>query len=159
MSVSFITPTQIIDHLITIINADENVAQWLEDNEFEELKIFDNPDALKPPGEEECPFIAIYRTQINKGERANEWTYVLEIEHGVKLESVTNNTNVYLNDGIRLVEDLGCIIYQAIKDSVSCNLDFQLADIEYDETASPLYLAYYGYTFKVQRVIGAQINL
>lgn len=159
MAVTFITSTQIVDHLITIIKANADIAEFIEDNEMNELVIFDNPEALNPPGETDVPFIAIYRHRIIKGERKNEWIYEFEMEAGIKDDTTTTDNGVVYQNGVRTVEEFGYLVYNAIRDGLSCNLGFDEADIMIDESCHPLYIAYYGFKITVERVIGVDIEL
>jgi len=160
MAVDFITMTQIVDHIYGILSASTDISDFLTvDNSYGSLTVYDNPNGFSPPSEAEAPFISIYRDKCTQGERVNEWIYKVELEIGLK-DSATNTVGDKVEQtGLRKVEEFGNLVYAELRDNMNCNIEVSVADIEWDETSHPLYLAYYGLIIRVPQVIGAQINL
>ena len=159
MPVTYIQMTEIIDHIIGILDGNTEINTFLTNNSYGTLSIFDNPNGFNPPGEVNSPFISLYRDKMQAGEQVNEWIYTIELEIGLKDESEDSTGNVTEQTGLRKVEEYGNIVYNEIAENINCNLQLSVADIEWDETSHPLYLAYYGLTIRVQQVIGAEIQI
>lgn len=159
MAVDFITMTQLVDHTITVLQADSDIATFLTANSYGAISYYDNPDAFDPPGSDNVPFISIYRHNQGAGESVGEWSYVLEFEIGLVEGDRTTVSNVIKQTGIRKVEEFANTIYAALRDGMNCNVIVDVADMEWDETAHPLYIAYLGVTIRIPQLIGASISL
>lgn len=159
MAVDFITMTQIVDHLYSILSSSTAISTWLSTEGYGTLKIYDNPNGFNPPAGSDAPFISIYRDKLTQGESTNEWAYAIELEIGLKEEGRNTVADKIEQTGLRKVEEFGNLVYAELRDNVNCNIAMDVVDIEWDETAHPLYLAYYGLTIRVPQVIGVQINL
>lgn len=163
MAVNFITQTVIIDDFIAILRDTTVRGLAIETHVQAEysktLKIYDQPDAYDVPGEEDIPFVCIYRNRHDLGESVGSWNYEVELEVGiVKKGQDTTDPNVTLQNGVRSLETLVYLIYDALRTYVPCNGNIDVASLEIDETQHPLYIGYLTVNINVPQVIGSTIG-
>ena len=164
MAVDFITMSQLIDQMITIIRDTGGdgaaIETFCQSNYSTSVKVFDNPDGYELPGQDDCPFVCIYRNRMNFGESVNQWIYEIELEIAVNDPAKdTGTTNVVKQTGVRKLEELVNLVYDAVRLNIPCNGNIDGADLDIDETQHPLYIGYLTLRINVPQVIGSVIGL
>jgi len=89
------------------IASDTDVASWVTAQGFTQLKVFLAVDEANPPGEENCPYVAIY--SVSKVERGNKGPYKLyscDLSVCVANETQTVIDNKTTYDGMLQSSDL-----------------------------------------------------
>lgn len=163
MSIDFITMDNIVDHIIDIIIDDAkgaDIETHLQEKYTKSLHIYDNPEAYDMPGENEAPFMCIFRDEHSMGNAQDEWMYRIDVEVAVNDDSKdTTNSRVTKYLGVRNLATLVYLIYKALSDYLPCNADIDACNFEVDETQHPLYIGYVTFIIKIPQVIGARIGL
>lgn len=138
------------------------ISTFCNDNYEREIAIFDSPDDQTLPSEEDCPFVTIYRNEMMLGEAVNSWGYSYEIVVAVSDETVDESLIddlIVKQNGVRRVEELSFLIYDAITKNMPCNGNIDEAKLDIDESQHPLYIGFLDLTINVPQVIGAQVLL
>ena len=160
MAVDYITFTQLVDLMITILTTDTDIETFCQTNYSKSLFVADQLDASDKLGESDAPFVEIFRNKGTSGESVANWTYELELESGIVDDTQDTSTpNVILQNGPRKVEELKNLIYVALRDNLNCNATIDTAEDEIDETQHPMYVNYQELTISIPQVIGSVIGL
>lgn len=164
MAVDYITLTQLIDEMITIVRDTAGTGAAIETFTQAEYsattKCFDHPDAYNAPGEGDVPFVAFYRNRHAMGESVSQWVYEIEAELGI-VDDTQNTTdpNITKQNGMIKLEAYKDLVYDAIRQNIPCNANIDVSDWEPDGTTHPLYVGYLTFVINIPKVIGGVIGL
>jgi len=163
MAVDFITLDELVDECVTLIGNSTPINDFCQNNYTKSIMIFKSLDQYKLPEESDAPYVAILKDDMNAGEATNVWTYQLGFDVAVNDTTETTdtvgNSSVVETLGEKRVEELSNLIYDEIRQNISCNANVDEMRIVLDDTQYPLYTAVMVLRFNIPKPIGAVLGL
>ena len=141
MAVDFITLSELVDESISIIKADDAINDYIRDEFYGELKIYDSVDVLNMPSIDDCPMIIFNKISHAMGEAQQSWIYTISAEFAIENEKISESTDgtVVTQDGVGNAEKLGYLIYDALRLGMPCNGNLDRVDMQLDTDSHPMY--------------------
>lgn len=124
-------------------------------------KIYVGIDESNPPGQENCPFVAISCPQRTAGVEAAESTYQLIITFGLTCESITtDSTGDQTIDGLTLMSEMWEKIWLSLVAGFSDNVHLSEEDTTLEGVITfPLFVGASQVNINIPTIIGAEITL
>lgn len=160
MAINFITLTDLVNAAVTIILNDSAISSFCTTNYGQELYIYNGMDLANLPGEDNTPYVIIFKDAERIGEAVSNYRYELGFQVTIEDDNVdTSVARVEKQLGEERVEQLTLLIYDALRREMPCNGNVDDADIMIDNSQHPLYTGMMVIGFNIPKPIGSSVIL
>lgn len=150
----------IVDKISTVLAADTALTAWAGDKYDATVTILVGMDERNRPGPDLCPLILIRPDRQDLGQSVTQMQHRLQIDWAVHDDTVTTTGTVTEYTGVRRVDEMGRLIWDALCSGISGHVAMDQAEYVLETVERfPLLLGGMDITITVPQVIGAEITL
>lgn len=150
----------IVDKMSAVLAADTELAAWVDEKYDKPLTILVGLDERNRPGPDSCPLILIRPESQGLSQSASEQSHRVQVDWAVFDDAVTVAGTVTVYTGVRRVDEMGRLIWDALRSGISSHVAMDQAEYVLETVERfPLLLGGMDITINVPQVIGAEINL
>lgn len=150
----------IVDKIVAVLAADAALTAWADDKYDTTVTILIGLDERNRPGQELCPLILIRPDRQDLGQSVTEMQHRVQIDWAVHDDAVTTTGTVTEYTGVRRVDEMGRLIWDALCAGISSHVVMDASEYVLETVERfPLLLGGMDITINVPCVIGAEITL
>lgn len=151
--------TTMIDAISAAIAQDSAIAAWCTTTYGHTHKVFVSLDLRNPPGQDDCPYVALWPDDKLVGYGISEKGHGLMFDISVYDESTRTHDgigNLVEYNGVARVEALRKLVETAVAGVDLGNVSLENIDIQYDSPESfPFFTAGMAVSFQEENMLGA----
>ncbi len=150
----------IVDKMSAVLASDTDLAAWVDEKYDKTLTILVGLDERNRPGPESCPLILIRPDGQGLGQSSGQIDHRVQIDWAVHDDAVTTTGGVTEYTGVRRVDEMGRLIWDALCSGISSHVAMDQAEYVLETVERfPLLLGGMDITINVPQLIGAEITL
>lgn len=149
----------ILDRFATTLAGTAELDGWCQTHFGTDATIFVGFDVRDPPGKANVPFIILQPGAANEGDEMGQFTYIVTVDWCITSETSTTTGQVREMDGLKLIDELGRIIVEALRGAsqnvVLSSWNYTIEPVEF----FPMIMAGLDITLNVPHLIGGRVEL
>lgn len=150
----------IVDKISATLAADAELTAWADEKYEKAVTILVGLDERNKPGPASCPLILIRPDRQGLGQSVAGMDHRVQIDWAVHDDTVTTTGSVTEYTGVRRVDEMGRLIWDALRGGISGHVAIDQAEYVLETVERfPLLLGGMDITINVPQLIGAEITL
>lgn len=150
----------IVDKISAVLAADAALIAWANEKYNKALTVLVGMDERNRPGPDACPLILIRPERQDLGQSIGESSHRIQIDWAVFDETVTTTGTVTEYTGVRRVDEMGRLIWDALRSGISNHVAMDQSEYVLETVEKfPLLIGGMDIAINVPQLIGAEITL
>jgi hypothetical protein len=150
----------VVDKISAVLAADAALAAWADDKYDTTVAILVGMDERNRPGPELCPLILIRPDRQDIGQSVTQMQHRVQIDWAVHDDTVTTAGTVTEYTGVRRVDEMGRLIWDALCSGISDHVAIDQSEYVLEIVENfPMLIGGMDITINVPQLIGAEITL